>query len=100
MHGRFGELSGPVNLAAPNPLPRRELVATLRSVCKMPIGLPATAWQIEIAAFVHRTDTELLMKSRRGVPGRPLEAGFRFDFPDWASAARDLVARSRREVAA
>ena len=61
----------------------------------MPIGLPATARMIEIAAFVHRTETELLFKSRRVVPGQLLGAGFRFELPTWPEAARGLEARSR-----
>jgi NAD dependent epimerase/dehydratase family enzyme len=48
---------------------------------------------VEIAAALHRTDSELLLKSRRVVPSRLLDAGFRFDFPAWPAAARDLVAR-------
>jgi hypothetical protein len=48
---------------------------------------------MEIAAFLHRTDTELLLKSRRVVPARLLGAGFEFEFPSWPAAARDLVAR-------
>jgi hypothetical protein len=50
---------------------------------------------MEIAAFLHRTDTELLLKSRRVVPARLLDAGFAFEFPSWPAAARDLVARIR-----
>lgn len=61
----------------------------------MPVGLPAAAWMAEIGAFVLRTETELLFKSRRVVPRRLLEAGFSFHLPDWPTAARDLVARSR-----
>ena len=91
---RFG-LAGPVNLAAPRPLPQRAFMATLRRAVGMPIGLPATAWMFEVAAFVHRTETELLLKSRRVVPGRLLEAGFHFEYPEWAGAATDLVARRR-----
>jgi len=49
----------------------------------------------EIAAFVHRTETELLLKSRRVVPGRLLEAGFRFEHLTWPEAATDLVGRWR-----
>jgi NAD dependent epimerase/dehydratase family enzyme len=94
------DLAGPVNLAAPQPLPQRDFMAALRSACGVPIGLPATARMLEVAAFVHRTDTELLLKSRRVVPGRLLDAGFRFDFPAWPLAARDLVARWRNGVAA
>jgi hypothetical protein len=89
------DLTGPVNLAAPNPLPHMELMRELRAVCGMPVGLPATRWMAEIGAFVMRSDTELLLKSRRVVPTRLLDAGFAFDFPQWTDVARDLLARSK-----
>jgi uncharacterized protein (TIGR01777 family) len=89
------DLVGPVNLAAPTPLPQREFMGALRGACGVPFGLSATAWMMEIAAFVHRTESELLLKSRRVVPVRLLEAGFTFDLDDWPTAAEELVARSR-----
>lgn len=89
------DLTGPVNLAAPNPLPHRSFMCALRAAQGMPVGLPATSWMAEIGAFLIRTDTELLLKSRRVVPGRLLEAGFTFDYPQWPEAARDLVAQHR-----
>ena len=69
-------------------------MAALRAARGTRLGLPATKWMVEIGAFFLRTDTELILKSRRVVPGRLLAAGFRFDFPTWASAAQDLVSRS------
>jgi hypothetical protein len=42
-----------------------------------------------------RTDTELVLKSRRVVPERLLAAGFRFDFERWPEAAKALVARGQ-----
>jgi uncharacterized protein len=36
-----------------------------------------------------------VLKSRRVVPRRLLDAGFDFEFPDWPAAAKDLVARTR-----
>jgi hypothetical protein len=89
------DFEGPVNLAAPNPLPQREFMAALRRAAGVRIGLPATRWMAEIGAFVLSTDTELLLKSRRVVPGRLLGAGFRFDFPEWPPAAAELVAAAR-----
>ncbi|GAB3747612.1 TIGR01777 family oxidoreductase [Microlunatus parietis] len=89
------ELSGPVNLAAPNPLPHAEFMRVLRRACGRPFGLPATRWMAELGAFALRADTELLLKSRRVVPTRLLEAGFRFAFPDWAVAAAELESRAR-----
>ncbi|WP_133851258.1 epimerase [Labedaea rhizosphaerae] len=85
------ELVGPVNLAAPNPLPQREFMRVLRAAVGMPVGSPATKWMAELGALVLRSDTELLLKSRRVVPGRLLDAGFEFTFPDWPTAAADLV---------
>lgn len=90
------EISGPVNLAAPQPLPYRDFVRALRAAAGMPVGLPATKWMAEIGAFVLRSDTELLLKSRRVIPGRLTEAGFSFGYPEWPAAAEDLVRRSRR----
>ena len=89
------DLSGPVNLAAPEPLPYRDFLRDLRAAAGVPFGLPATRWMAEIGAFLLRSDTELLLKSRRVVPGRLLEAGFAFDHPEWPAAAADLVRRSR-----
>jgi len=87
------DVEGPVNLAAPEPLPQREFMRALRTAAGVPVGLGGARWMMEIAAFLHRTDTELLLKSRRVVPARLLDAGFEFEFPSWPAAARDLVAR-------
>lgn len=92
------DLAGPVNLAAPEPLPQREFMRFLRDRWRMPLGLPATAWMAEIGAWVLRSDTELLLKSRRVVPGRLLDAGFAFEFADWSAASADLVARARNHT--
>lgn len=81
------EFSGPVNIAAPNPLPNREFMAALREAYGMPNGLPAPAPLIELGAFFLRTESELVLKSRRVVPGRLLDAGFEFEFPEWPEAA-------------
>ena len=61
------------------------------------IGLPAMKWMLEIGAWAMRTDTELVLKSRRVIPGRLLEAGFTFEQPSWPEAARDLTARWRAQ---
>jgi uncharacterized protein (TIGR01777 family) len=89
------EIEGPVNLAAPNPLPNAEFMQALRQAWGTPIGLPATEWMLEIGAFFLRTETELILKSRRVVPRRLLESDFVFKFPGWAEAAQDLCARWR-----
>lgn len=89
------DLAGPVNLAAPDPLPQRAFMRVLRAAWGIRVGLPATRWMAELGAFALRSDTELLLKSRRVVPGRLLEAGFAFDHARWPEAAGDLVRRVR-----
>ncbi len=89
------EIEGPVNMAAPHPLPNREFMAALREAWDMPNGLWAPAPVIEIASFLMRTESELVLKSRRVVPGKLLEAGFAFEFPEWPEAAEELVRRWR-----
>ena len=46
------ELSGPINLSSPNPLPNKEFMCVVRKAWGMPIGLPATKWMLELGAFL------------------------------------------------
>jgi uncharacterized protein (TIGR01777 family) len=89
------EFTGVVNLASPNPLPNRDFMRALREAWGTRIGLPASEWMIEIGTWLMRTESELVLKSRRVVPGRLLAAGFQFVFPEWPAAARELVGRWR-----
>jgi uncharacterized protein (TIGR01777 family) len=92
------EISGPVNVASPNPIPHREMMRILRRACRVPFGLPATHWMLEVAAFVHRTEAELILKSRRVVPARLLAAGFQFRFPKMEDAVREIERRIRGQA--
>jgi len=89
------DLAGAFNLCSPHPLPNRELMAALHAAVGQPLSLPVPAWALEIGAFFLRTETELILKSRRVVPRRLLEAGFVFQHPLWAETAQDLVKRAR-----
>jgi len=90
-----GTLSGPVNLAAPDPRPNAEFMRLLRQAWGVRFGLPATEAMLEVGAFFLRTETELILKSRRVVPGRLLQDGFAFQFPSWPEAAADLCRQWR-----
>jgi NAD dependent epimerase/dehydratase family enzyme len=79
-----------VNIASPNPVPNAEFMRALCTAAGMPIGLPASVWMLEIGATFMRTETELILKSRRVVPGRLLAHGFRFELPEWPAAATSL----------
>jgi uncharacterized protein (TIGR01777 family) len=92
------EFDGVVNLASPNPLPNRDFMRALRDAWGARFGLPTPGWILEIGTALMRTESELVLKSRRVVPGRLLDAGFQFRFPKWPAAARDLVARWREGI--
>jgi len=90
---RNEELEGPVNIAAPNPLPNAEFMQLLREAWGIPYGCPSTELMLEVGACLLGSETELILKSRRVVPGKLVRSGFEFVFPSWAGAAKELCRR-------
>ncbi|MEZ0296462.1 MAG: TIGR01777 family oxidoreductase [Candidatus Methylacidiphilales bacterium] len=88
-------LIGPVNLASPYPLPNKDFMRHLRAACGVPIGLPCPELLLAVGTFLLQTEPELVLKSRRVVPGKLLKAGFQFRYLHWEDAARDLCQRWR-----
>ena len=85
-----------VNVASPNPLPNAAFMHDIRTASHTRIGLSSPEPLISIGAFLMRTETELVLKSRRVIPGKLLESGFDFTYPTWPQAAIDLCERSRQ----
>lgn len=85
------DLAGPVNLAAPEPVTNTRLMSVLRRAVGRPFGLPAARWMLEVGALLMGTESELIVKSRRVVPGRLLASGFAFRFPEIEGAVADLL---------
>ncbi len=86
-------LAGVINICSPNPLPNAEFMEHLRNAAGVRVGLPAARWMLEIGAIFMRTETELLLKSRRVVPTRLLRDGFEFRHASWPLASTELAAR-------
>lgn len=89
------DFAGPINLAAPNPVPNSEFMRALRAAWGIRFGLPATKLMLEAGALFLKSETELILKSRRVVPGKLLESNFNFHYPAWPKAAHDLCRRWR-----
>jgi len=89
------EVTGIVNVASANPVPNKQFMKTLRQVMKRPFGLPATRWMLEIGAWVIGTETELILKSRRVVPGRLQEMGFELQYPTLKEALVEIIHGAR-----
>jgi uncharacterized protein len=84
-------ITGVVNITAPNPIDNSTLMNTLRKTLKMPFGLPAPRFLLELAAVFLGTETELLLKSRNVYPEKLLEAGFNFRYPTIQIALENLI---------
>jgi uncharacterized protein (TIGR01777 family) len=84
-----------VNVASPNPLPNEAFMRELRKASHTPFGLSSPEWLITIGATLLQTEPELVLKSRRVIPGKLLASGFDFTFPTWPQAALDLCNQSR-----
>ncbi|WP_144282862.1 TIGR01777 family oxidoreductase [Chryseobacterium echinoideorum] len=84
-------LTGGINITAPNPLSNNDFMRNLRKVMKAPFGLNAAVWQLEIASSVMGTETELLLKSRNVYPEKLIKNGFSFSYPDVEKAFKNLI---------
>lgn len=83
---------GVYNFAAPNPVTNAVFMATLRSVLNVPFGLPLAKWMLTLGAWaIMRTETELLLKSRKVISRRLPEEGFAFEFVDVEEALKDIL---------
>ncbi|MFH0244683.1 TIGR01777 family oxidoreductase [Streptomyces sp. HK10] len=80
-----GELSGPVNLTAPEPVTQREVAAAMGRVLHRPAVLPVPAPVLRAVLGEFSTD---VLGSQRVLPRRLLESGFVFAFPGIEDAIR------------
>jgi NAD dependent epimerase/dehydratase family enzyme len=85
------DLDGAVNVSSPNPLPHAAFMRALRDACGLRFGPAVPVWALRLGSRMIGTEAELILKSRRVVPGRLLDAGFDFRFPTWPEAARELL---------
>ena len=91
------DIRGIINFSSPHPMPQKEFMSHIRSACGAKVYFPITKWMSEIGAIFLKTDTQLILKSRRVVPKKLLSNGFQFQFPHWPSAVADIICRSNEE---
>lgn len=85
------DLEGPVNITAPAPVTNSVFMKTLRESLGIPFGVPHFCACMELAAFLARTETELILKSRFAFPEKLLSHRFVFNFPFLDEALADLA---------
>jgi NAD dependent epimerase/dehydratase family enzyme len=86
-------IQGPVNASSPEPVTNRRLMKVLRRAVRMPVGLAANRWMLEVGMWLFRTEPELVLKSRWVVPETLERAGYRFRWPRLEEAVADIVGR-------
>ncbi|MFP3834837.1 TIGR01777 family oxidoreductase [Chryseobacterium sp. SIMBA_028] len=83
-------MSGAINITAPNPISNEEMMRKLRKQTNIPFGMNAPVWQLEIASIFLKTETELLLKSRNVYPENLMKSGFRFLYPAFDEVVAEL----------
>jgi len=84
-------LSGVYNCSAPNPIPNQVFMRELRKAMRIPFGFPSPKWLLEPGAFLIRTETELILKSRWVIPEKLISAGFTFKYDTIDKAFEDII---------
>ncbi|MFC8302809.1 TIGR01777 family oxidoreductase [Specibacter sp. NPDC057265] len=90
-------ITGPVNVAAPQVVSNAQLMAAVRAANRAPLGLPTPAWLLRLGAVLIRTETELVLKSRWVRAGKLENAGFHWTFPTLGAALADIAGQSSGE---
>ena len=88
---RHEDISDVINITSPEPVSNNKLMTTMRKLLKIPFGLNAPVWQLEIASVFLGTETELLLKSRNVYPEKIMRSGFQFTYFNLESALKDLL---------
>lgn len=85
------KMDGIINITAPAPLSNEAMMKILRKQLKVPLGLNAQVWQLEIVSIFLKTETELLLKSRNVYPEKLIENGFCFNYPSFSESILKLL---------
>lgn len=84
-------LSGTYNVTSPMPVPNHQFMCSLRTALKIALGIPLPRWILEAGAVLIGTETELVLKSRRVVPRKLIQAGYAFKHADIRKALLSCV---------
>jgi uncharacterized protein len=76
------DINGAYNITAPTPLPNSDFMKAIRQALKIRVGISMPRWLLELGAIIIGTETELILKSRRVVPTKLMEAGYHFKFKE------------------
>jgi uncharacterized protein (TIGR01777 family) len=84
-----GEVDGPVNATAPNPVTNAEFARSLGRILRRPSLVPTPAFAVRLA--LGEMAESLLLSSQRVVPAKATAIGFAFGFPDLDGALLEVL---------
>jgi uncharacterized protein (TIGR01777 family) len=87
-----GDLSGAVNVTAPEPVTNLEFTKTLGRVLRRPAALAAP--RLAVAKGLGEMGREMFLASQRAMPAQLKQRGFRFTFPELGPALRYELGRT------
>lgn len=97
-----GRLNGNLyNCAAPEPLKNFEFMKTIRQAVgglARYVGLPTPKFLLKIGAFIIRTETELVLKSRKVAPENLIQEGYELKYTQFAAAMAAIVNRAEKNA--
>ncbi len=84
------EISGPVNLCAPDPVRNKDLAKALGKALHRPSFMPAPGFMIKLVLGEFGS---VLLEGQRVIPRRLLDSGFVFQYPEIDKALQSIVAQ-------
>jgi hypothetical protein len=82
------EISGPVNICAPNPVRNKDLAKALGKVLHRPSFMPAPGFMVKLVLGEFGS---VILEGQRVIPKRLLDSGFAFQYPYIDKALQGIV---------
>ena len=82
---------GSYNISSPNPITNAVFMKSLRKQIGISFGLPLKKWILELGAFMIKTETELILKSRYVIPEKLIQEGFQFKYKEIDQALNEIL---------
>jgi len=82
------EISGPVNVCAPNPVRNKDLAKALGKVLHRPSFMPAPGFMVKLVLGEFGS---VILEGQRVIPKRLLDSGFTFQYPDIDKALQSIL---------
>jgi len=82
------EISGPVNVCAPNPVRNKDLAKALGKVLHRPSFMPAPGFMVKLVLGEFGS---VILEGQKVIPKRLLDSGFTFQYPEIDKALQGIV---------